>query len=33
LRALSLSNRTQAGLVGQKLEIIKVAQLSENGGL
>jgi DNA-binding NarL/FixJ family response regulator len=31
LRALSLSNRTQAGLVGQKLEIIKVAQLSENG--
>ena len=33
LRALSLSNRTQAGLVGQKLEIIKVAQLSPNGGL
>ena len=33
LRALSLSNRTQAGLVGQKLGIIKVAQLSENGGL
>ena len=33
LRALSLSNRTQAGLVGQQLEIIKVAQLSENGGL
>ena len=33
LRALSLSNRTQAGLVGQKLEIIKVAQLSANGGL
>ena len=33
LRALSLSNRTQAGLVGQKLEIIKLAQLSENGGL
>ena len=33
LRALSLSNRTQAGLVGQKLEIIKVAQLSENSGL
>ena len=33
LRALSLSNRTQAGLVGQKLEIIKVAQLSQNGGL
>ena len=33
LRALSLSNRTQAGLVGQKLEILKVAQLSENGGL
>ena len=33
LRALSLSNRTQAGLVGQKLEIIKMAQLSENGGL
>ena len=32
LRALSLSNRTQAGLVGQKLEIIKVAQLSPNGG-
>lgn len=33
LRALSLSNRTQAGLVGQKLEILKVAQLSQNGGL
>lgn len=33
LRALSLSNRTQVGLVGQKLEIIKAAQLSENGGL
>tara|TARA_B110000977_G_scaffold124300_1_gene159293 strand:- start:208 stop:885 length:678 start_codon:yes stop_codon:yes gene_type:complete len=32
LRALSLSNRTQAGLVGQKLEIIKATQLSENGG-
>ena len=33
LRALSLSNRTQAGLVGQKLELIKATQLSENGGL
>jgi DNA-binding NarL/FixJ family response regulator len=33
LRALSLSNRTQAGLVGQKLELIKATQLSEYGGL
>jgi DNA-binding NarL/FixJ family response regulator len=33
LRALSLSNRTQAGLVGQKLEIIKATQRSEKGGL
>lgn len=33
LRALSLSNRTQAGLVGQKLELIQATQLSENGEL
>ena len=33
LRALNLSNRTQAGLVGQKLEIISATQFSENGGL
>ena len=33
LRALNLSNRTQVGLVGQKLEIITATQLSENGGL
>ena len=33
LRALNLSNRTQVGLVGQKLEIISATQFSENGGL
>ena len=33
LRALNLSNRTQAGLVGQKLQIISATQFSENGGL
>ena len=33
LRALNLSNRTQAGLAGQKLEIISATQFSENGGL
>tara|TARA_B110000967_G_scaffold198541_1_gene231711 strand:+ start:364 stop:1041 length:678 start_codon:yes stop_codon:yes gene_type:complete len=33
LRALGLSNRTQIGLVGQQLEIIKATQRSQNGGL